>query len=171
MIDGISGLLNSDMIELDPKVEFPAQPEELHREDPWKWECKEIVLRQIVNVLCRSPHIRNESKLFKDLLNREKKATTAIGQGIAIPHVRTMQPSDLVLCFIRYKEGIEFLSLDEQPVYFIFGVVTPPYDDRKYSQVLPWLGKIFTECYWLPEALRECETAEEARNLLITARI
>ena len=170
MVEGLPSLLSSDMVELDPPIDFPSPPEEKEKEEAFKWQCKELVLKEVVRVMCKSPYVHNESKLFKDLLNREKQATTGVGQGLAIPHVRTKQPSELVVCFLRFRDGVEFMSLDNEPIQYLFGVITPPYDDKKYFNVLSWLGKIFTECYWLKDSLLACETPEEARSILISPK-
>lgn len=167
MREDIAALLNPDMIEIDPDITFPPMPEHSDRIESYKWQCKELVLERVVDLLCRSGDVRNASKLYKDLLNRERRATTAVGEGLAIPHVRTMQPRDLIMCFIRFAGGIEFMSLDDRPVYFIFGVITPPYRDRKYISCLSWLSRVFSECFWLKDALFALETPAEVREIMV----
>jgi hypothetical protein len=71
------------------------------------------------------------------------------------------------MCFLRFRQGVEFLSFDEKPVFFIFGVITPPYNDRKYFEVLTWLGRIFSECFWLKDSLLAAESPAEIRDILV----
>jgi len=167
MRDDIASLLHTDMIEIDPDITFPPRPECSDKLEIYKWQCKELVLEKVVDLLCRSGDVRNASKLYRDLLNRERRATTAVGEGLAIPHVRTMQPRDLIMCFMRFGSGIEFMSLDDKPVYFIFGVITPPYRDKKYISCLSWLSRAFSECFWLKDSLLAVETPAEVREIMV----
>jgi len=162
----IAGLFDPRLIEIDPAIRFPDPPEDPGKEDAYKWECKERVLRVVVDVLSRSGAVRNPSKLFRDLLNRERKASTAVGEGVAVPHVRTMQPRELVMCFVRFAEGVEFFSPDGEPVYFVFGIVTPPYDDKRYVTVLKWISRVFAECFWLRDSLMNVKSASEVRDIM-----
>lgn len=99
------------------------------------WDMKYSVLEQIVGLLNASGKVVSKSKLFTDLLNRERKATTAIGEGLAIPHVRTLQAKDLIIAFARSTAGIDFDSLDHAKSHIFFSVVAPPYDDALYTDV------------------------------------
>ena len=106
-------------------------------------ETKERVLAELSDLLEASGNVNNPKKLLTDLLNRERRATTGIGEGIAIPHVRTMQAKRFTLAFARSREGVEFGALDGAPVHFFFAVVAPPYDDRLYLQVYKRIGEVF----------------------------
>lgn len=125
-------------LELDlPEIEPPV--DDLHRKR-WVRESKEAVLRELVRLLDQGGRVGNSSQLYHDLWNREKKAGTAIGEGIAIPHVRTLKVREPVLCFARSTEGVEFGAPDQQPVHLFFLIVGPPYDDRVYLRVYRALG-------------------------------
>lgn len=99
------------------------------------WLVKESVLKQLVECLDRSGKVGNKAKLYTDLLNREKKASTAIGGGIAIPHVRTMQAKQCTMAFARSIDGVEFDSPDGMAIHVIFAVIGPPYEDAFYLKV------------------------------------
>ncbi|MBA3710142.1 MAG: PTS sugar transporter subunit IIA, partial [Planctomycetes bacterium] len=62
---------------------------------------KERVLEEIAEILERSGRLANPSKFLRDLVNRERKATTAIAPGIAIPHVRTLQAREFIMGLAR----------------------------------------------------------------------
>jgi len=105
------------------------------RKKPSLWDNKNLVLKQIVDLFDNSGKIANKSKLFTDIFNRERKASTAIGGGLAIPHVRTIQAKDLVIAFARSTPGVEFDAIDGQKVHLFFCVVAPPYDDALYLNI------------------------------------
>jgi nitrogen PTS system EIIA component len=88
---------------------------------------KPAVLRAIVNSLAL-PSNSDRETLVQLLLARETLGSTAIGQGIAIPHVRrpillnTSSPS-IALCFLR--NPVDFGAFDGQPVFAIFLLISP----------------------------------------------
>lgn len=65
---------------------------------------------------------------------REAIGSTGIGHGIAIPHCRTPLVSDIVCAFGTSADGIDFDSLDGEPVHSIFLLLTPP--EKKEQHLL-----------------------------------
>ena len=97
---------------------------------------KEAVMTELAGVLARAPEIVNPSKLLRDLQQRERNATTAIGGGVAIPHVRTLQARAFLMGFARAAgDGLHYEALDGEPVRLFFLMAAPPYDDRTYHHV------------------------------------
>jgi len=87
----------------------------------------EAALREVVSRLVLPPFLDPES-LLQTLLAREALGSTAIGHGIAIPHVRNpivaqAGESAISLCFLR--NPIDFDAVDGQPVTILFTLVTP----------------------------------------------
>jgi mannitol/fructose-specific phosphotransferase system IIA component (Ntr-type) len=74
------------------------------------------------------------------LRNREALGSTAVGNGIAFPHGRSLAVSRLMAIFARSKKGIPFDSLDGEPTHLFFVLLAPPQD--RSNQYLPALGKI-----------------------------
>jgi PTS system fructose-specific IIC component len=128
-------------LELQTKIEFDEE-NELHPQKKL-WRIKEVILEELVELLDRSGKVCNKHKLLIDLLNREKKASTGIGKGIAIPHVRTMQVREFVIGFARSTEGYEFDSIDGKPVHLFFVMGAPPYDDSLYLKVFKSIAELF----------------------------
>jgi mannitol/fructose-specific phosphotransferase system IIA component (Ntr-type) len=113
-------------------------PEEERAEIPraeYVWSTKERVLTELVDLVDRSNRVSNRHKLFHDLLNRERKATTGLASGVAIPHVRTIYAKELLVGFARSTPGIEFDCLDGEPAHLFFVMVAPPYDDISYLRL------------------------------------
>lgn len=96
---------------------------------------REEVIHELAGLLDLSGEISNPRRLGRDLHDREKRANTAIGQGIAIPHVRTLQAKSFVMAFGRSGEGLPFEAPDEEPVHLFFAMAAPPYDDRTYLRI------------------------------------
>lgn len=89
---------------------------------------KTSVLRNVVNLLKLPPQM-DPDFLLQVLLAREALGTTAVGDGIAIPHVRNPillqnRPEPAVsLCFLKHP--IDFGALDGKPVRILFMVTSP----------------------------------------------
>jgi len=137
----ISKFLKEEQIKLEIDHRFEP-PEEGEPTPKYLWETKREILEELVDILDLSGEIRNRNKALQDLYNRERKATTAIGRGIAIPHVRTIQAKSFVIGFTRSKEGCQFDSLDGKPVHVFFPMVAPPYDDSLYLRVFKSLAEL-----------------------------
>lgn len=90
-------------------------------------ESWEEVLRTIVDVLPLPPML-NKKSLWQMLIAREKMMSTAIGNGIAIPHVRNpvvlhVDHPSISLCFL--KKPVDFKALDGKPVFIVFTILSP----------------------------------------------
>jgi nitrogen PTS system EIIA component len=88
---------------------------------------KESVLRSVVNILALPEEV-DRKFLFQVLLARESLGSTAVGDGIAIPHVRnpiTLHVTKplMALCFL--ETPIDFQAMDGKPVHTLFTIVSP----------------------------------------------
>ncbi len=81
---------------------------------------REDALRRIIHEAAGKGLIRNEGEVFARLMERENIQTTAVGNGIAIPHCFTDEISDLVIIVARAPEGLEFDSFDGRPTRVVF---------------------------------------------------
>jgi PTS system fructose-specific IIC component len=109
---------------------------------------KELILDELVSLLEKSGRVGNRTRLLTDFINRERKASTAIGYGIAIPHVRTYQAKDLVIAVARSVEGYEFEAPDDGPVRLFFAMAAPSYDDSLYLKVFKALAEVLRFDYF-----------------------
>ena len=143
-----------------PEGETDAQREKRLQRD------KEHVLEELAELFDRSGLVVNRSKFLRDLTNRERKATTAVAPGIAIPHVRTMQVRAFVMGFARAPgEGIPFDSLDGEPTKLFFLLASPPYDDRTYLTVYKELAQLIQDEDTFT-ALHEARVPQDVFNVL-----
>ncbi len=88
---------------------------------------REEVLKAVVGVLPLSQEM-DRNHLFEMLWARESVASTAVGNGIAIPHVRNpivlhIDQPVVTVCFL--KSPIDFKALDRKPVFILFTVLSP----------------------------------------------
>lgn len=124
---------------------------------------KEAALQEFADLLDRSGEIVNPTKFYRDLVNRERKASTAIAPGVAIPHVRSMQARSFIMGFARAQgDGIPFASLDGGPTKLFFLLASPPYEDKTYLQVYRELSELIQQ----PDAIEQLTTAHETQDVI-----
>ena len=141
----LARLLKPELILLE--LESRDLPEEEREEIPreqYVWSIKEKVLGELVDLVNLSGRVSNRNKLYQDLLNREKKATTGLSSGVAIPHVRSIYAKELLVGFARSTPGVEFDCLDEGVAHLFFVMVAPPYDDTAYLKLYRQLAEAFS---------------------------
>ena len=81
---------------------------------------REEAIRDIIHEAAAKGLIKDETEVFGKLMERESIQTTAVGNGIAIPHCFIDEISDLVIIVARATEGLEFDSFDGKPTRVIF---------------------------------------------------
>ena len=101
-----------------------------------------------MTLLERSGKIVNRTKLLTDFVNRERRASTALGHGIAVPHVRTYQAKELIIGIARSNEGYEFDAPDGRLVHLFFPMAAPSYDDTLYLRLFKSLAEVLQFDYF-----------------------
>ena len=93
---------------------------------------KRDALVQLAEVLATAPQVKNASELTQEILKREELMSTAIGRGIAIPHVRLSSVTDLVIAVGICKKPIEdFQTIDDQKINLLF-MIAAAYNQHSY---------------------------------------
>jgi len=138
----ISRFLKPELIKLEMEAEIDSDPDSQVHPDKLLWRRKQAILCELVELLERSGKVGNPKKLLVDFVNREKKASTGIGHGIAVPHIRSMQAKELIMGFARSGEGYDFDSMDNGSVHLFFVMAAPPYDDTLYLKVFKALAQM-----------------------------
>ena len=137
----ISRYMNERLIKLEMDTEIDP-PEEGLSIERWRQQSKALILLELVDLLDENARVGNRNKLLLDFVNREKKASTAIGNGIAVPHIRSKHASEFIIAFARSTKGYDFESLDGKPTHLFFIMAAPPYDDSLYLKVFKTLAEM-----------------------------
>jgi len=86
---------------------------------------KKGVLEELSQVITEQNPSLNKRSLLQVLLERERLGSTGIGDGIALPHGKLSELSNLLISFGRSIDGLEFDSIDEKPAYLFFLLLAP----------------------------------------------
>ncbi|MBI3813631.1 MAG: PTS sugar transporter subunit IIA [Nitrospinae bacterium] len=90
-----------------------------------KAKTKKDIIAELIVPLIKNGKIKDKDKLLDSLMEREKLGSTGIGENVAIPHAKSREIETIVATFGLSNGGVNFDSLDQKPVYFIFLLVSP----------------------------------------------
>jgi PTS system nitrogen regulatory IIA component len=123
---------------------------------------KEDVLKELVDLMITAGELEKSSrnKVIDALLERESLGSTAIGQGIAIPHAKTDCVSKLVGAFALSKKGVDFDSLDGEPVYIFFLLLAAQDSAGPHLKALARISRLFKDKYFR-DNLRSCTNEQD----------
>ena len=107
------------------------------------------------------------SDVFECLFAREKLGTTALGQGVAIPHGRYAGLKRPIGAFIRTSESIGFDAPDGKPVNLIFALLVPEGSNSVHLEVLSHLASRFSSKA-VREQLLQAADAQAVQNILMS---
>ena len=106
---------------------------------------KSEALDQIIDLMVKSGKINDREAYRAQVYEREEESTTGIGEGIAIPHGKCDAVSKPGLAAMVIKDGVEFNSLDGQPVTLMFLIAAPNTKDNVHLDVLSKLSVLLMD--------------------------
>jgi PTS system nitrogen regulatory IIA component len=102
---------------------------------------KKEALTALADNIAQAPQVKNRQELVAEILKREELMSTAIGRGIAIPHVRLASVTDLVVSVgISRCDIPDFQSLDDEPVRLLFMIAAAYNQHAYYLQTLSFFS-------------------------------
>jgi len=127
---------------------------------------KRDALLTLVNNISTAPQIKNRQELAQEILKREELMSTAIGRGIAIPHIRLSSVTDLVVSVgISQTDIMDFQALDDEPVRLLFMIAAATNQHAYYLQTLSFFSSRLKN-QELRTALLAAKTVQEAYRIL-----
>lgn len=121
---------------------------------------KKEALDQMVALMVKSGKIRDEEAYREEVYHREEEGTTGIGEGIAIPHGKCDAVIRPGLAAMVIKKGVDFDSLDGEPVNLIFLIAAPNTKDNVHLDVLSKLSMLLMDEKFV-EGLKNAATVDE----------
>jgi len=126
-----------------------------------KWEA----IDELLDVLVRNGLVADAKQVRADVVAREKKMSTGMEFGLALPHAKSDGAKDLAIALGTAPDGIEFDSLDGKPARVVFLVVSRKDITGPHIQCLAEIASLYRN-EKLRDALPKARTPEEALKLL-----
>ena len=127
---------------------------------------KKNVLDELSSFLEDKGEITSKENLLVALIEREKLGSTGIGENVAIPHAKISEIDNIITVFGRSKNGVEFESLDQKPVNFIFLVMAPENSTGQHLKVLARISRLFKNPS-LRESVLSANEADQIYSILV----
>ena len=127
---------------------------------------REEVLKEMVNHLKAKKRISKKSDLYEMLIQREKLGTTAIGEGVAIPHCKLKGVKAPLFLLGASKPGVNFNSLDGKPSHIFFVVISSPDNPGMNIQALAAIAKLVRKATGLAGRLLEAKSPRAAIKIV-----
>lgn len=128
---------------------------------------KSEVLRSLISVLAAAGRIPlfSRDNLTREALHRERLATTGIGNGIALPHLRSKHVENFVGAVGVAPDGIDFHALDGLPTLLVVMLISPLEKRVEQFAVMARVASLLSN-KTLPYSLRRNRTPEELLSFL-----
>jgi PTS system nitrogen regulatory IIA component len=129
-------------------------------------EKMEDVLHEMVGFLKKRNMIAKEKELYERLIQRERLGSTAIGDGVAIPHCKVKGVRDPILMLAVSKKGVNFYSVDGKPTYVFFLVVSSPDNPSLNLQILAAIAHLVRKANSLLKKILEASNITEILDII-----
>jgi len=143
-------LLNTDVMQLD----LPGSS-------------KQEVIEGLLDVLMRTGKVKDREAALNALLDREKKMSTGIQFGVAIPHAKTDAVDELLACVAIKKEGVDFAALDGLDSHIFIMTLSPEKRTGPHVQFLAEMSKTLQNAA-LREKMLQIESEEALLELILS---
>jgi PTS system nitrogen regulatory IIA component len=125
-----------------------------------KASTKGEILAELAGHLAANAPGLDRDVLGKALAERERLASTAIDQGVAIPHAKLRALPALVACVGRKREGIDFESMDGRPTHLFFVLVAPENSTGVHLKALARISRLFRDPGFRQRLMDAADAAE-----------
>ena len=105
---------------------------------------KNAALEEMAGGLATCYHL-DKKKVLDVLLERERISTTAIGEGVAIPHGKLAGVERVLGVFARSVEGVDFASLDGAPTHLFFVLIAPENAAADHLKALARISRLLKD--------------------------
>jgi PTS system nitrogen regulatory IIA component len=128
------------------------------------------VITELVSSLDKAGRLAKGKRqdVVRAVIKRENEASTGLGKGVAVPHVKHKAVKEVVAAIGQSSRGIDFLALDKQPVYSVILLISPVDDPDSHLQAMESVFKHLQQERFR-KFLRQCRTTEQVEDLLTEA--
>ena len=132
-----------------------------------KASTKAEVITEMAGLLVEAGAIekKHKAKIIETLMAREALGSTAIGQGIAIPHGKSEAVEKMVAALAVSRKGVPFDSLDGEPSYIFFLLVAPIDSAGPHLKILAQISRLLKDKFFR-DSLKSTKSGKEMLDLV-----
>jgi len=121
---------------------------------------REEALRTLVHAVAAKGYLRDEKDVYARLMERENIQSTAVGNGIAIPHCFIDEVPDLIIAVARAPGGLDFDSFDGKPTQVVFLLMGNRQEHSLHLKALARIARLIKSTAFI-EKIIASETVED----------
>lgn len=129
-------------------------------------EDREGVLKEMVNFLKKKDKISKDKELYEKLIQRETLGSTAIGEGVAIPHCKMKEVKNPIIMLGISKKSVNFHSLDGKPSHIFFLVISSPDNPSLNLQILAVIAHLIRKSNSLIKRILEAKNIGDILDVI-----
>ncbi len=129
-----------------------------------RWTSRKQVLLDMSAVAAESLGL-DAQDVFESALERERLGSTGVGEGVAIPHVRSPHARQAIGVFARLVDPVDFGAIDDRPCDLVFLLVTPEDAGADHLRALSRVARLFRQDS-VRASLRKAQGAEAIAAIL-----
>lgn len=122
----------------------------------------EAILAELGRLMALTP--AESEQFYHALLDREQTGSTALGNGVAVPHARVAGVADIRAAFVRTQKTLSFAAPDGELVDLFFGLIVPVHANTEHLELLAEIAELLSE----PDALDRLRQAKSAATIQAT---
>ena len=127
---------------------------------------RDDVIKEMVGFLKKKNKINREKELNEKLLQREELGSTAIGDGVAIPHCKLNGIKNPIVMLSISRKGVDFHSLDGDPSHLFFLVVSSPDNPSANLQILAVIAQLVRKADRVKERIVGAENINTVLDII-----
>jgi len=104
---------------------------------------KEEIINELLDILVSAKKIQDKASAYSAVMDREKKMSTGMKHGIAIPHGKSASIKDLIACIGVSDTAVDFDSLDHEPCRIFIMTLSPLEKTGPHLQFLAEVSLLF----------------------------
>jgi mannitol/fructose-specific phosphotransferase system IIA component (Ntr-type) len=130
---------------------------------------RDDVIKELIAILEKTGKVKPEdsAEIAKAVIKRENEASTGIGKGVAVPHIRHKLMKKIVAAIGISSRGIDFSALDKQPVFTVILLLSPVDGDQHLQAMESIFEHLQNDNF--RKFLRQSETVDQIKDLLVEA--
>jgi mannitol/fructose-specific phosphotransferase system IIA component (Ntr-type) len=130
---------------------------------------KTDAIKELVELLISADEVdkKDKTKVVDLLLAREALGSTAIGHNVGIPHAKADCVKDLIGAFGLSKKGVDFDSLDGEPVYIFFLLLAPQDSAGPHLKALARISRLIKDKYFR-DTLKQAKDTKDVIRIIQT---
>jgi fructose-specific phosphotransferase system IIA component len=129
---------------------------------------KDEAVEELVDLLCAAYRLKDREAILNAIRDREEKASTGIGMGLAVPHAKTPAVDRLYVAFGLSREGIDFESADGDPSNIFFIMVSAKDKTGPHIQALAGISRLLKH-EEVRKGIAACRDEKEFLSFMIEA--